>query len=267
MRKNQNKLLIGIIVFFLIVCLAACGYLVFKHLSSNSDAEKYKELVETTAQDTTAQPTSLSEEDAIEFTQPSDTNEIGVNLKSLIAENSEIYAWIHIPDTNVNYPVAQSFVDDNFYLDHNIYKEYSFPGTIYSQSCNSKDYSDRVTVLYGHNMLNGSMFANLLQYSDKDFFDKNPYIYIYTVDRKLTYEIVSAFLYDDRHIMNSFDFTDDSVFQSWLDQAQNPRSTNSNARDSVELDLDSKILVLSTCPDYGSGRYLVQGVLISDEKI
>lgn len=188
-------------------------------------------------------------------------------LNEYMEINPEIYSWIQIPDTNVDYPVAQSRLDDNFYLDHDIYKNYSFPGTIYSQLCNKKDYSDRVTVLYGHNMLNGSMFADLLNYSDSDFFNENPYIYIYTVDRKLTYEIVSAFLYDDRHIMNSFDFTDDSVFQSWLDQAENPRWLNSNARDSVDLDLNSKILVLSTCPDYGSGRYLIQGVLISDEKI
>ncbi len=139
--------------------------------------------------------------------------------------NPDIYSWIYIPDTNVNYPVAQSEEEDNFYLDHDVYKNYSFPGTIYTQSCNSLSYNDRVTVLYGHNMLNGSMFATLYNFSDKTFFDEHPYFYIYTADRKLTYEVVSAFEYDSRHIMNSFDFKDDAVF-----------------------------------------RYLVQGVLVSDEK-
>ena len=115
-------------------------------------------------------------------------------------------------------------------------------------------------------MLNGSMFATLYNFSDKTFFDEHPYFYIYTADRKLTYEVVSAFEYDSRHIMNSFDFKDDAVFQDWLDQAKNPRSLNSNVRDSVNLGLDSKLVVLSTCLNYGDGRYLVQGVLVSDEK-
>ena len=162
--------------------------------------------------------------------------------------------------------MKELFGEDNFYLDHDVYKNYSFPGTIYTQSCNSLSYNDRVTVLYGHNMLNGSMFATLYNFSDKTFFDEHPYFYIYTADRKLTYEVVSAFEYDSRHIMNSFDFKDDAVFQDWLDQAKNPRSLNSNVRDSVNLGLDSKLVVLSTCLNYGDGRYLVQGVLVSDEK-
>ena len=111
-----------------------------------------------------------------------------------------------------------------------------------------------------------SMFAGLHKYEDKTFFDENPYFYIYTPGHKLTYEVASALIYDDRHIMNSFDFKDDAVFQDWLDQAKNPRSLNSNVRDSVNLGLDSKLVVLSTCLNYGDGRYLVQGVLVSDEK-
>lgn len=188
------------------------------------------------------------------------------HLEDYIKINSDIYSWIYIPNTNINYPVAQSRMDDNFYLEHDIYKNYSFPGTIYSQLCNGRGYNDRVTVLYGHNMLDGSMFADLHKFEDARFFNDNPYFYVYTEDRKLTYEIVSAYDYDDRHIMNSFDFRDDEVFQRWIDEAKNPRSLSSNVRDSAELDLNSKLLVLSTCQNYDSGRFLVQGVLIRDEK-
>ena len=121
-------------------------------------------------------------------------------------------------------------------------------------------------MLYGHNMADGSMFANLHKFRDKDFFDKNKYLYIYTESRKLTYEVVSAFVYDDRHIMNSFDFSDDKVFKDYLDMISNPRSVSSNTREGVNLDIDDNIVVLSTCLNSGEGRYLVQGVLINDEQ-
>ncbi len=111
---------------------------------------------------------------------------------------------------------------------------------------NKTDYSDRVTVLYGHNMANGSMFGNLHMFSDEDFFNSHPYFYVYTKDRKLTYEVISAHPY-------------------WLDNAQNPHASFYNTRP-VSLNLNSKILVLSTCANSGDGRYLVQGVLINDEK-
>ena len=92
-------------------------------------------------------------------------------------------------------------------------------------------------------------------------------MYIYLEKRKLTYEIVSAYIYDDRHIMNSFDFKDNKVYSEWLKEALNPRSVTSNVRKDVSLNLNSKMLVLSTCLNGGGdGRYLVQGVLIKDEQ-
>ena len=121
-----------------------------------------------------------------------------------------------------------------------------------------------MTVLYGHNMANGSMFATLHRFYDADFFNQNRYIYVYTPDRKLTYEIVSAFEYDNRHIMNSFDFSDDNVFSDYLNMIKNPHSVSVNKRN-TELTTDDKILVLSTCLNSGDGRYLVQGVLKKDE--
>ena len=108
------------------------------------------------------------------------------------------------------------------------------------------------------------MFATLHRFYDADFFNQNRYIYVYTPDRKLTYEIVSAFEYDNRHIMNSFDFSDDNVFSDYLNMIKNPHSVSVNKRN-TELTTDDKILVLSTCLNSGDGRYLVQGVLKKDE--
>ena len=191
-----------------------------------------------------------------------------VDFNELNKINTDVYAWIYIPNTNVDYPVAQSIADhdDSFYLSHNIYRQYQFSGTIYSEVKNHIDFHDRVTVLYGHNMLNGSMFNNLHLFRDAYFFEHNPYIYVYLPDRTLTYEIFSAYEYDDRHLLYSFDFNDREVFEEYLEYAKNPTKTLICTRRELDVTADDKIITLSTCFDnIDTSRYLVQGVLISDE--
>lgn len=212
----------------------------------------------------TTSPTGATEETTV--TEPLATNPI--NFEELTGLNSDLYAWIRIPGTVIDYPVAQSRdKDDNYYLHHNYLGNYEFAGTIYSQRHNTKYFIDRVTVLYGHNMLNGTMFAGLHKFSDEDFFEENRYIYIYTDGHILTYEIFAAYEYDDRHILNSFEFSDDEVYAQYLEDCLNPHSGNSNVREGIELTVDDRIITLSTCTNYNSSmRYLVQGVLINDER-
>lgn len=201
-------------------------------------------------------------------TQPSTTlKENPYDFKSLQTRNDDIYAWIKIPNTNVDYPVAQAWREsDSFYLNHGIDKTYDPLGMIYSEKMNTLDFSDPHTVLYGHNYLGDKMFRTLYKFKDKEFFDKNQYIYIYTPDRLLTYRIFAAYEYDDRHLLNSFNFHDKTVFREYLEEATNPTSLVCNTNPDVEVTENDKILTLSTCVvGVPTSRYLVQGVLISDE--
>ena len=87
--------------------------------------------------------------------------------------------------------------------------------------------------------------------------------------RKLTYQIISAFKYDDRHIINSFNFSSAEDLQSFQSTVVNPTSALKNVREQLETNVDenSKIVVLSTCiTNQKSNRYLVCGVLVKDEK-
>ncbi len=181
--------------------------------------------------------------------------------------NRDIYAWIYIPNTGIDLPVFQASADkdDNFYMYHNAEEEYEFKGSIYSQRLNKKDFSDPVTVLYGHHMLDDSMFSNLHYFMDQKFFEDNEYFYIYTPGHILTYRIVSAHEYDERHILNSFDFSKEKIFRDYLDYIMEPRTMVANVRDSVVLTTQDRIVTLSTCTEGGSARYLLQGVLINDE--
>ncbi len=264
-QKRKNTILICIIVFFAVIFVGAVAFLIFKIFSENSSNTNYSIIASTVASGVESTNSGNNSDN-----QNSNLADNQIDFESLKKQNSEIYAWITIPNTNVDYPILQSATDDNFYLNHDLDKNYSFPGAIYSQSMNSKDFSDRVTVLYGHNMLNGSMFASLHKFEDSDFFEENKYIYVYTENAKLTYEIVSAMSYDDRHIMNSFDFSDDEVYSTYLDSVINPHSISSNVRQGMNLTTDDKLLVLSTClnygdENYGNGRYLVQGALVKNE--
>lgn len=268
MKHKKKIILLIIIVLCLLIALGAVGFLVFKAMNENKTNDEYNKIASSVSISTTA---SYSDDtQSTEMPTPdinTDSNVTPVDFSSLTSQNSDIYAWIYIPDTNVNYPVCQSGIEDNFYLEHDVYGNYSFAGAIYSQVCNNKDFTDRVTVLYGHNMANGSMFATLHRFADSSFFEEHDKIYVYTTERKLTYKIVSSFAYDDRHIMNSFDFSRDDQFQSYLDNIQNPRSVNKNVREGVDLSTSDKILTLSTCLNSGDGRYLVNGVLINNEVI
>lgn len=100
-----------------------------------------------------------------------------VDIPTLQAEaNTDIYSWIYIPDTGIDYPVLQHPEEMDYYLKHNIDGRNGYPGCIYTQRMNNKDWTDKNTVIYGHNMSNGTMFAHLHYYEDTAFFEENPYI-------------------------------------------------------------------------------------------
>ena len=189
------------------------------------------------------------------------------NFKELKKQNADIYAWISVPGTLVDYPVLQSGDDkvENFYINHGLDNKYLRSGSIYSQRLNSKDFSDPNTILYGHNMKNDSMFGSLHSYRDPEFFKTNNLIYVYTEGHILTYKIYAAYRYDNRHILNSFNFSDEKIREDYFKMTLNPITTMKNIDTETTLTKDSKILTLSTCITNDNYRYLVQGVLINDQ--
>ena len=92
-----------------------------------------------------------------------------IDFDSLTAQYPDIYAWIRIPGTRVDYPIVQRGRDNGYYLNHTIDGKKKTEGSIYTEDYNSKDFGDANTVIYGHNMKNGSMFKTLHKYKDKQF--------------------------------------------------------------------------------------------------
>lgn len=192
---------------------------------------------------------------------------IPIDFTALQKRNPEVYAWITIPGTAIDYPILQSETDNSYYLTHTIDRAESPEGAIFTENYNTKDFKDPNTVIYGHDMKNGSMFQNLHKYQDRDFFDKNREVIIYMPDEILHYRIFAAYIYDDRHILLSFNFEDPDVYGQYLRQIFSMRDMTSNIDTGMSVGTDDKIITLSTC--YGTQadkRYLVQAVLESIEK-
>lgn len=189
-----------------------------------------------------------------------------IDFASLMAENSDIFAWLYMPGCDISTPLFQSPTDDLFYLSRNMQKEEDFIGSPFIQLCNSDDLEDPVTVVYGHR--NKGIFEALLQYQDKDFFDANLEFYVYVPGHIYTYTVVSSYIYDTRHIMNSFDFGNQSVVDDYFSFVMNPDSISSNVNPDATLQSDSKLLQLSTCStthEESDGRYIVSAVRTADQ--
>ena len=247
--------------------------------------EEYEKLAEQTGGDTgeeetreteTAQATpEPTEEPPVEKDPLAVLEEMGVPIPDKTVDfadlqentNADIYAWIHIPDTQIDYPVLQHPTDNTYYLDYNLDGSRGYPGCIYTEDYNSKDFTDPNTVVYGHNMKNGTMFAGLHRYSDSEYLEEHPYVYIYTEDGLLVYEIFAAYESDDEHILYAHDgFADEKVFGKYIEEIFGVRSMGSVLKEDAEVTPQSRILTLSTCisnrPD---NRFLVQGVLLNGE--
>lgn len=228
----------------------------------NDEPQRTDEAGETNAQILSAEEQNLLRLEEMGIPIP----EKQVDFETLREQiNADIYAWIYIPDTMIDYPLLQHQSDNTYYLKYNIDGSKGYPGCIYTENYNSKDFTDPVTVVYGHNMKNGSMFAGLHKFEDSEYFEEHPYVYIYTPDKLFVYEIFSACIYGDKHILLNHDFSDKVSFEHYLSEIEAVRDMGTNRRDDVEVTAEDHIIVLSTCvADKSDKRYLVQGVLLNE---
>ncbi|MEA4853251.1 MAG: class B sortase [Christensenella sp.] len=182
-----------------------------------------------------------------------------IDFATLLQKNSEIVAWIEIPGTKIDYAVVQG-KDNVFYLDHDALLAENVEGAIFVDAANSPGFADRNTVLYGHRMNNGDMFAGLHDFEDAAFFDQNRVLYLYLPDGTRTeYEIFAAYETGDEYILGQWDFADDNTWSAYLEQI-GKEDANANVRN-ADVSTNDKILTLSTCVrGEDEKRYLVQAV-------
>lgn len=186
-----------------------------------------------------------------------------IDFEGLWDINPDIYAWISIPGTEIEYPILQHATDNSYYLNYNIDGSYGYPGCIYTENMNNKDFQDPNTLIYGHNMKNGTMFTGLHKFKDKEFFENNNTIVITTPEKTLSYQIFASYTYDNRHIYHSFDFGNESVYESYLQSIFDIRDMSANINKEIEVTKEDSIITLVTCiGGKPNSRLLLQAVLL-----
>ena len=250
-ERGSNKTVSVILSIIAFLFVAAAVFIGVKHFwHKNDDYGEFKNNTASTAEKALA-------DNPINFPE----------LKEL---HPDVCGWVKFEgdDIDIDYPIVCASEDkkEDYYLRRDLDGKYSTGGTVYIQRLNKTDFSDPCTLIYGHNMRNLSMFGTLKYLREKEVFDRNQFFYIYTPGHILKYAIKSAFVYDDRHILYSFDFTTEHDFSAFAEEASNPQSLVKNVRESVEIKNDSKLAVLSTCTNIDDERYLVVGVLVEDTK-
>lgn len=197
-----------------------------------------------------------------------DVPELELDFNGLQEMNPDIYAWLYVPDTAINYPVVQRAGDADYYLRRDLEGNNSTAGTLYTQYYNHKDWLDNLTVIYGHNMRDGSMFANLHYFEDSQFFKEHPYVYIYTPEYTLVYEVFAAHEFSDVHLLLSYTMNDPDTFALYLEQVLSMDGIHDNINQDAKVTADDRVLTLSTCMESSSSdyRYLVQAKLAAVEK-
>lgn len=174
--------------------------------------------------------------------------------------NTDMVGWIKIDDTKISYPVVQTPNNPNYYLHRDFYKEDSKHGTIYvAEAANLSTPSDNVTI-YGHNMSDGSMFAALHNYRNKEYYEQHPYIHFDTLYEHHVYQIIAVFDTSDKpdtgFAYHTFVDGNTITFNEYVAKCKALSLYDTG----VTATYGDKLITLSTCDsDYWDehGRYVV----------
>lgn len=192
-----------------------------------------------------------------------DFERMKANIQYLQTTNPDVYGYIYVPDTKIQLPIVQG-EDNDYYLDHAYTNEYMACGSIFAdyRAYKNMEYN-RNTVLYGHNMNNGTMFNNVTKFLDEDFFNSTN-ITIYTLDGIYTYEPFAIFETISTFQYFRMRFQDDADFVSFCEKMQEQSLYNKN----MKFTGSDHIITLSTCTNSftSTGRYALHAKLIKVEK-
>ena len=227
---------------------AGIGYVVY-HFASQAQRNKIYDDIK---------PTEVETEST---TEPAPEYHSKIDFKKLWEINTDIYAWIEILGTDISYPIVQGGPWENYYLDHTIEGYEGYPGAIFTQLINHKDFEDFNTLIYGHDINDGSMFAQLHYYRDPDYFNEHREIKIYLPDKEMTYKVFAAITYDDRLIPKYYDNESEYARNEFLESIYGNRYLSDIISEDITVTEKDDLITLSTCIwDMPNNRYLVIAV-------
>ena len=247
-KKNQNKrnnCLFTIATILLLFIFSVSVFMVGKELiQSKKEQDAFKDL-------TTIVEQSNNKNDNTN----TNIEELKPNYDELYTMNNDFIGWLSIPNTKVDYPVMYTPNEPEYYLRRGFDKTYFQSGTPFiGENCTID--SDCL-IIYGHNMKNGSMFAQLKKFSsNSDTYEKSKYFWIFTPEKNYRYEIISAYTTGAKSDTYTLFKGPGEEFQEYLKKIRGYSEIQTDAGD---LTVKDKIVTLSTCTGNQATRYVVQG--------
>lgn len=193
-----------------------------------------------------------------------------VDFAALQAENPDIFAWLYIPDTGIDYPVLQSEEADDYYETHDAFGNVSDAGAVYTELANLRNMCDFNTVLHGKTAADGEngLFAGLYRFADPDYFDSHEYAYLYLDGNVLTYEIFAAYERENTSLIRTYDFTYKTGCQQFIDDLYDTRSMGMNIREGWKEEKVTPYHFLITLTTVKDGdpekQFVVVAALVND---
>ena len=250
-----------ICILLILVLLGVLGYCVWQIVGITDEyqagAEVYEELEQYVVMPETVPVETTADEETIEV----ETESVAiqwpqVDFDALAQVNSDIVGWLYIPGTVINYPVVQG-ADNEYYLKHLFDGKYNSSGCIYLDCGAEGDFSSMNSVLHGHHMKNGSMFAGICKYKEQSYFDEHPTAMLLTPDGNYMVEFFAGYVCDVAADAWDYDFD-----EAWLEE----RIRSSRFDADVIPTTEDKILTLSTCSyEWEDARFVLHGVLTKVE--
>ena len=259
----KRKLRRGLMVLLALIFIGSIGMVIYRGIEYKEGEETYEEAAELVQlPDLSDLPEPTLEEETEETSAPVYVDPYADALRNmdfgaLQEVNSDVLGWILIPNTVISYPLVQG--DDNqYYLKHTWKKWTSAVGAIFLECQNSRDFSDFNTVIYGHRMNNGSMFASLKNYKKQSYWAAHPFVYIMDDNGSHKYEIFAAYEVSTAGTTYQIGFSGDASKQAFLDYCMGQSVIDTGITPTIH----DKILTLSTCTGNGHAtRWVVQARL------
>lgn len=259
-RRVRAVILCSIFVLLLGVFLFSGWKLLDYFLESREGKNAYNKLSDIAVSPVT-QPAPVTsphdEPSAPAETEPfKETAPVYVDFEALWQVNRDLVAWVHIPDTVIDYPIAQG-QDNDYYLHRLPDGTYNGAGTLFLDYRCSGDFTDFVSVIYGHNMKNNTMFGQLTSYKKQSYYEAHPVVYLLTPQGDYRVELFAGYVTPSNSQTYQLSYTEEEQ-AAFIRQAQNA----SNFKADVAVTPEDRLLILSTCDyEYDNARYVVIGVL------
>ncbi len=181
-----------------------------------------------------------------------------IDFDALKKKNKDVKAWLYSKGTPINYPVVQG-EDNQYYLYRMFNGEYNGKGSLFIDYRCEKPFRDFNTIIYGHRMKDGSMFHELIEYRDKDYFEKHKTMDLVTPNREYDLHIFAVVTIPSDSSLYKYSFSSDAEKQAYLDEILSKSEVDMG----VSVSAEDRIVMLSTCTyEYENARLVVYGKLV-----